>query len=509
MSNKTYQSIDSKLCLFCVLLALIILLNGCEYLSKEGRAKSSNQKGLFFLNKGQYAEAIEKFTKSIELNPDDNNILFDAYFNRGRSYNGLKQYKFAVNDFSKATALKAEVSEVYYHRAIAHFHTRNYQLSLNDYLKTISIGFKSPFPDEMKTTLGNFCIKLGDDAFRSEKYQIAIEYYEKLELIDPTFLTHKIKNKIASSYSEIGKVHLDKKEYSDAITNFKKAYEINSIQGYRLLISNTLMALAQEQAKDERYYSAVTTYKELLQFAPERKTAVKEPLSNALMSLAQEEAKDEDFQSAIEHYKEVLEYSPEQAYEINDIVRLLETIQQQPIVKLKATVRRLARVGENYSYYEISEIVNELESLVRVSFYNNADAHFFLGIAKAMKCLKEASRGYCWSESKKELETATILKTDFAEAHLWLGIVLAREGFERSSNKDEKLLYYVVQLYHLWKKGFSDDWYSSEYISKLPYDTRDYLEKANKEWQRAIDLDYKMKDVFRGVVTKIFADLEK
>lgn len=442
MSNKTYQNIDSKLCLFYVLLALIILLNGCEHLSKEGRAKSSNQKGLVFLNKGQYAEAIEKFTKSIELKPDDNNILFDAYFNRGRSYSSLKQYAYAVNDFTKAIALRANSGEAYYHRAIAHFHTRNYQLSLNDYLKTIKENFKSSFPDEITDKLGDFCKGLGDDAFRSEKYQIAIEIYEELALIKPVFLTEKIKHKIAASYSGIGKVYLDKKEYSDAITNFKKAYEISPIPGYRLLISNTLMALAQEQAKDKHYYSSVATYKELLQFAPEVKTAIKEPLSNALMSLAQEEAKDEDFPSAIEHYKEVLEYSPELAYEINEIVRLLETIQQQPIVKLKATVRRLARVGENYSYYEISGIVDDLDSLVRESFYNNADAHLFLGIAKAMKCLKEdAVTRFCLSESRKEFETAIILQDNLAEAHLWLGVVLAREGFERSSNKDERLVY--------------------------------------------------------------------
>jgi tetratricopeptide (TPR) repeat protein len=63
-------------------------------------------KGLSELGKNNYEEAINNFTKAIELDPKDASV----YNNRGNAYANLNKYEEALNDYNKAIELDPKVS---------------------------------------------------------------------------------------------------------------------------------------------------------------------------------------------------------------------------------------------------------------------------------------------------------------------------------------------------------------------------------------------------------------
>ena len=64
--------------------------------------------------RGQYSEAIEDFTKAIELKPD----YAEAYYLRGLAYHRQGEYEHAIEDFTKAIELKPDYAEAYYCAAL-------------------------------------------------------------------------------------------------------------------------------------------------------------------------------------------------------------------------------------------------------------------------------------------------------------------------------------------------------------------------------------------------------
>lgn len=542
-------------------LALVFLLTGCESKTIEQRANSLSQEGLELFNKGQYQEAIEKFTSTIELKPNDTEILFTAYFNRGQAHSKLNHSTNAIDDYSKVLELKPGFSKAFYHRSIAYFNAQNHKLSLEDYLKSINSGLNSGFPEGMKTGLSDFCTKTGDEALRQGQYQAAIESFKKLEQMDQSLFTKAIKLKCARALHALGTKHLGAKEYVEAIAKFKEADGLAPSAGHKSEISKALVALArEEEGKD--YQSAVNHYKEALKYSPHRGSEINSRLSNllialgrqelkrgayeaavghygealayspekraeiispfltALIALAQQEEKNEDYQLALEHYKEVILLEPEMSASILERIERLEALRAAQIIvtleslkKLNEAAKRLSGLGKYASPAEIDSSVRELETLT-VPLKAEPSAWFFLGMAKALREVKAKERAtwHSWdfqNDGRKEFEKAISLKETFAEAHLWLGAVIAREGIESVWSEDEKLRYSISLLYQMWRNGWSNDWQNAGSLTSLPYSLRAYLDEADREWQRAIEIDYRMRAVFREVVSKIFADLEK
>jgi tetratricopeptide (TPR) repeat protein len=550
----------TRICLSAGYLALIFLLTGCDSKTTEQKANSLNQEALELFKKGQYPEAISKFTNSIELKPNDTEILFTAHFNRGQAHSRLNQHINAIEDYSKVIELKAGFSEAFYHRSIAYFHAQNYKLSLDDYLKATSSGFNSGFPEEIKNGLRDFCIEMGDEALRQEQYQAAIESYKKLEAIDRSLFTKAIKLKCARALQAVGTKHLDAKEYVEAIAKFKEADGLAPSAGYKVAVSNALVALArQEESKDypsavshyeealmyspqrgieinhrlsnvlialgrqeykrQNYEAAVDHYGKALAYSPEKRAEIISPFLNALIALAQHEEKNEEYQLALEHYREVLRVEPEMDSSILQRIQRLEVLRAAQIFatveslkQLNEAAERFLKLGKYASSAEIESSIRELQTFT-VSLKAEPNAWFFLGMAKALREVKakERSTWHSWDfqgDGRKELEKAISLKQTFAEAHLWLGAVIAREGIESIWSEDEKLRYSISLLYQLWRNGWSNNWQSADSVTGLPYSLKTYLDEANREWQQAIELDYRMREVFREVVIKIFADLE-
>ena len=84
----------------------------------------------------QHEEAIDDFTKAIELNPD----FVWAYSNRGYSKNALGLYKEAIDDFTKAIELKPDYANAYNNRANAQTALGQHQKAIDDYTMAIELA---------------------------------------------------------------------------------------------------------------------------------------------------------------------------------------------------------------------------------------------------------------------------------------------------------------------------------------------------------------------------------
>ncbi|HAS41629.1 MAG TPA: hypothetical protein DCS93_14200 [Microscillaceae bacterium] len=113
-----------------------------QYLSK-GKAKSEA---------GAYAQAIQDFTKAINLNSRSD----DAYHYRGEAYFRIRRYKNALDDFDKAIALDPRQSSASYHlRGLVKYNLKLYKQAVSDFDEAIKIAYSDEtyFVDRAKAYL--------------------------------------------------------------------------------------------------------------------------------------------------------------------------------------------------------------------------------------------------------------------------------------------------------------------------------------------------------------------
>ncbi|MBO4282919.1 MAG: tetratricopeptide repeat protein [Bacteroidales bacterium] len=71
-----------------------------------------NNRGIAFLNTGEYRQAVTDFSACIRWNPDS----YLAYNNRGIAYYKLKAFDLSIADFDKAISLRENYGNAYLHR---------------------------------------------------------------------------------------------------------------------------------------------------------------------------------------------------------------------------------------------------------------------------------------------------------------------------------------------------------------------------------------------------------
>jgi len=94
-----------------------------------------NNRGNVHTGTGNFRQAIEDYTRSIEIKPD----YAEAYINRGAAYNGLEHYNHAVADFSRAIQIKPDYAEAYINRGAAYNNLGKHRLAIEDLDKGIAI----------------------------------------------------------------------------------------------------------------------------------------------------------------------------------------------------------------------------------------------------------------------------------------------------------------------------------------------------------------------------------
>jgi tetratricopeptide (TPR) repeat protein len=103
---------------------------------KEGIIANLNNIGLIYDKQGDFDKAIDNFTKTIEINPND----ADAYYNRGIAYGKKGEFDKAIVDFTKAIEINPKYADAYNNRGMAYRKKGELDKAIADYTKTIEIN---------------------------------------------------------------------------------------------------------------------------------------------------------------------------------------------------------------------------------------------------------------------------------------------------------------------------------------------------------------------------------
>ncbi|MFQ5794128.1 MAG: HEAT repeat domain-containing protein [Candidatus Bipolaricaulia bacterium] len=98
-------------------------------------AETFYNRGVTYLNQGEYERAISSFNQAIELIPR----YTEAHVSRGSAYLLKGEYDRAISDFDKAIGLEPGTAEAYLGRGLAYSKQGEYGRAIADYTQTIEL----------------------------------------------------------------------------------------------------------------------------------------------------------------------------------------------------------------------------------------------------------------------------------------------------------------------------------------------------------------------------------
>lgn len=93
------------------------------------------EKGVDYINQGDYQQAIEEFNRVISIDSE----YVDAYCGIGIAYLSQKNYKKAIETFEKATALAPDEPMAYYLLGRAYEEIMNYEQAISAWNKFLAL----------------------------------------------------------------------------------------------------------------------------------------------------------------------------------------------------------------------------------------------------------------------------------------------------------------------------------------------------------------------------------
>ena len=101
------------------------------------KARPYTNRGAAYSSMGGFIQAIRDYNKSIEINPDFNEV---AYYNRGNYYSRQNQLTQAIADYNKAINISPGYLEAYTNRGHAYYQKGDFNQAISDYSKAIAIN---------------------------------------------------------------------------------------------------------------------------------------------------------------------------------------------------------------------------------------------------------------------------------------------------------------------------------------------------------------------------------
>ena len=212
-------------------------------------------RGVEAVQRGQYLDAIENFTKAIELKPD----CAEAYYDRGLAYHNLVyhslayfskgEYAQAIQDYTKAIELKPDYAEAYYARGSAYGSQDENYRAVQDFTKAIEL--KPDYAEAYAARGGNYniqgefdraiqdstkAIELKPDcdrayAVRGDAYGGQGEFDRAIQDLTKTI---ELCPDDAITYAIRGRIYIIQGKYGRAIQDSTKAIELypNYVEAY-------------------------------------------------------------------------------------------------------------------------------------------------------------------------------------------------------------------------------------------------------------------------------------
>lgn len=128
--------------------------------------------GMTLQQQQEYSQAISQFTKAIALKPD----LSEAYLKRGLSYHALGDIGSAISDFNRVIELNPEQLQAIYYRGALLSYMGDYEKAIADFSKLI----------EANATANKYYNR-GVIYYQTEAYEEAIADLTQAVTVEPEF----------------------------------------------------------------------------------------------------------------------------------------------------------------------------------------------------------------------------------------------------------------------------------------------------------------------------------
>ena len=185
----------------------------------------------------EYEQAIEYYTKAIELNPD----LPETYNNRAAAYFHTDKFDNAINDANAAITLKPDFPEAYNVRGVVYNAKREFDNAIRDYTTAIriahnfaeayagrSFSYASTGQIDQAIKDANTAIALKPDL--PEAYNARGAAYATKREFDNAIIDYTTAIEIAPNFVEAyagrGFAYVDKREFDNAIKDYNMAIQL-------------------------------------------------------------------------------------------------------------------------------------------------------------------------------------------------------------------------------------------------------------------------------------------
>ncbi len=208
--------------------------------SREQRAVQINNDAMDFLEKGQPRESIEKFSESLELNPQASVV----WHNRGQAHLASGDFRAAIADFNRSLDLEPGFMQAVAGRGKARF-------ALGDFARACQDARLAVTADPQNETARQI---LSDEHVRTGNFGDAIRVWN--DAIQRT-------SGCGALYRNRGMVHFANESFEAAIADFDAAIKLNSTDA--IALNNRGAA----RMKTGDYDAAIADLDQALQLAPE------------------------------------------------------------------------------------------------------------------------------------------------------------------------------------------------------------------------------------------------
>jgi tetratricopeptide (TPR) repeat protein len=157
-----------------------------------------SERGFDCIQEGDYVRAIEEFSRAIELKAD----LAEAYNGRGLAHRRLREYDQAIADYDRAIVLRPSYAMAHYNRGLVYYYLGQYAQAIEDYDRALQLGT----PDDGRV----YCDR-GLAYHELRQYEQALENYNQAVALRPDY---------AVAYNNRGATLLSLKEYRRAAEDY-------------------------------------------------------------------------------------------------------------------------------------------------------------------------------------------------------------------------------------------------------------------------------------------------
>ena len=161
-------------------------------------------RGDAFMDGGKYNQAIDDYSKAIALKPN----YTKAYYARGTLFMRNKKFDQAEYDFNKALELNPNYSEVYFNRGILYMNGKKFDKALDDFNKSLTLN-----PNYVEAYINRGIVFMNEN-----KYDEALNDFSKAITLNPNYI---------EAYINRGSVFMNSKKYDQALNDFSRAITLN------------------------------------------------------------------------------------------------------------------------------------------------------------------------------------------------------------------------------------------------------------------------------------------